>query len=361
MIWVQDYHFLPLAHELRANGVESRIGFFLHIPFPSAAALSALPQREEFHEWIASFDLVGLQTRADVARCIDVFRTHPEGEVLRDGRIKFRSSIFQVLSFPIGIDVEEFVTASETAANEPTLDLGSAGKLIIGVDRLDYSKGLQNRFMAFGRYLDNLAEGDPRATLLQIAPPSREEVLAYRQTRDELEAIAGHINGEHAELDWTPIRYIHRALQREKLVPLYRRADVGLVTPLVDGMNLVAKEYVAAQDPADPGVLILSRSAGAAEDMTDAILVNPYDIDEMAEAISSAIAMPKEERIRRNDALLQVIRDSDISIWTENFLSSLRRLDRDGLAALVKRLESEDPQAYRERMGADGGLDDLPE
>ena len=213
----------------------------------------------------------------------------------------------------------------------------------IGVDRLDYSKGLANRFTAFGRFLEARKDKSLRATLLQIAQPSREEVLAYRQTRDELEAIAGHVNGEYAELDWTPIRYIHLPLPREDLVPLYRRADIGLVTLLIDGMNLVAKEYVAAQDPADPGVLILSRSAGAAEDMTDAILVNPYDTDEMAEAILEAIMMPLEERIRRNDELLQVVQGSDISIWTDKFLNCLRRIDHTTLSSFLRRHREHDP------------------
>lgn len=348
MIWVHDYHFLPLAHELRAIGVEERIGFFLHIPFPSLEALHALPQRDAFYDWIASFDLVGLQTRADVARCIDVFRAHPEGEILNDGRIKFRSRIFELRSFPIGIDVAQFRSASEQGKDDPTLDLGIAEKLVIGVDRLDYSKGLGNRFLAFGRYLDNRGDTKPRATLLQIAPPSREAVLAYRQTRDELESITGHINGEHAELDWTPIRYIHRPLPRERLVPLYRRANVGLVTPLIDGMNLVAKEFVAAQDPADPGVLILSRSAGAAEDMTDALLVNPYDIDEMAEAISTAVTLPLKDRISRHEALLAVVEGSDISVWTDNFLATLSRLDGAEFARFLRRLG----------RSADDGTDD---
>ncbi len=353
MIWVHDYHFLPLAHQLRSMGVESRIGFFLHIPFPSLEGLNALPQRDEFHEWIASFDLVGLQTRADVARCLEVFRTHPEGEIFSDGRIKFRSRVFEVRSFPIGIDAEDFRLAGERTRDRPTPHMGSAEKLVIGVDRLDYSKGLPNRFSAFGRYLGMRGGDAPRTTLLQIAPPSREEVLAYRQTRDELESIAGRINGEYAELDWTPIRYIHRPVPREQLVPLYRKADAGLVTPLIDGMNLVAKEYVAAQDPADPGVLIMSRSAGAAEDMTDALLVNPYDIDEMAEAIATAVEMPLEERIRRNDALVEVVRNTDISIWTETFLSRLRRVDQSLKLPFSKRGDTagEDPGDRESRAG----------
>jgi trehalose 6-phosphate synthase len=196
---------------------------------------------------------------------------------------------------------------------EYLVNLGPREDLVIGVDRLDYSKGLPNRFRAFGLFLDGQEKGDRRASLLQIAPPSREEVGAYQDIRDELERLSGCINGRHAELDWTPIRYIHRGLPRDQLAVLYRVARVGLVTPLADGMNLVAKEYVAAQDPENPGVLVLSRMAGAAEELTEALLVNPYDVEEMAHAIDAALAMPRAERQRRHRVLMEVVRRSDVS------------------------------------------------
>jgi trehalose 6-phosphate synthase len=328
LIWIHDYHFLPLAAMLRAEGVTARIGLFLHIPFPVLADLDALPERADFPGWIAAFDVVGLQTEADVARCRELFRSEREGAPLPRGRLGYRDREFLACAIPIGIDVEAFVEAAKVGGGEYLVNLGPREDLVIGVDRLDYSKGLPNRFRAFGLFLDRQEAGDRRASLLQIAPPTRGEVGAYQDIRDELERLSGHINGRHAELDWTPIRYIHRALPRAQLAVLYRVARVGLVTSLADGMNLVAKEYVAAQDPANPGVLVLSRMAGAAEEMTEALLVNPFDIEDMAAAIDAALAMPLAERQRRHRALMEVVRRSDVSTWRRTCLETLRRVDR---------------------------------
>ena len=328
LIWIHDYHFLPLAAMLREEGVTARIGLFLHIPFPVLADLDALPEREEFPAWIAAFDVVGLQTEADVARARELYRAEPDGAPLDGGRIRFRAREAQVCAFPIGIDTEAFARMAEVGGGEFLVNLGRREDLLIGVDRLDYSKGLPNRFRAFGLFLDGQERGDRRASLLQIAPPSREDVAAYQDIRDELERLSGSINGRHAEPDWTPIRYIHRGLPRDQLAVLYRAARVGLVTPLADGMNLVAKEYVAAQDPEDPGVLILSRMAGAAEALTEALLVNPYDIEEMARAIEEALAMGLAERRRRHAALMAAVRDSDVGNWRRSFLATLARVPR---------------------------------
>jgi trehalose 6-phosphate synthase len=322
-IWVQDYHFLPLAACLRAQGVTARVGLFLHVPFPNGADLDALSERDAFLAWIAGYDLVGLQTKADVARCLEVFRADPHSEVFLDGRVKFGPHVFAVRSFPIGIDAEAFAAEAVRADGRALLNLSEREELVIGVDRLDYSKGLPNRVQAFGRILDARESDDRRPTLLQIAPPTREDVAAYQAIRDELEQIAGHLNGAHSDLDWTPIRYIHRAVQRDTLAALYRVARVGLVTSLADGMNLVAKEFVAAQDPQDPGVLVLSRTAGAAEQMPEAVLVNAYDIDDIARGLQQALDMPKAERIARNDALrIGVFRDS-VSTWCDSVLQAL--------------------------------------
>ena len=328
LVWIHDYHFLPLAAMLRAEGVRARLGLFLHIPFPVLADLDALPEREDFPAWIAAFDVVGLQTEADVARCVELFRAEPDGAPAPGGRIRYRDRTLLVRAFPIGIDAAGFSAAAAVGGGERLVNLGWREDLVIGVDRLDYSKGLPNRFRAFGLFLDRQEKGDRRASLLQIAPPSREEVGAYQDIRDELERLAGHINGRHAELDWTPIRYIHRSLPRDRLAILYRAARVGLVTPLADGMNLVAKEYVAAQDPADPGVLVLSRMAGAAEELTEALLVNPYDIEEMALAIDAALAMPLPERQRRHGVLAEVVRRNDVTHWRRSCLDALRRVGR---------------------------------
>ncbi|ETW12696.1 alpha,alpha-trehalose-phosphate synthase [Roseivivax marinus] len=324
MVWIHDYHFLPLAVELRRLGVTARIGFFLHIPFPPLSALSTLPTPGDFAAWLSAFDLVGLQTRRDTAACLEMFRADPRAEFMTDGTVKFHDRTVSVRSFPIGIDADSFAEAARAPDPEAELGVDTGADLVIGVDRLDYSKGLPNRFRAFGAFLDGRAGSDaPRASLLQIAPPTRERVAAYRAIRTELEEISGRLNGAHSELDWTPIRYIHRGVERSTLARLYRRARACLVTSLADGMNLVAKEYVAAQDPENPGVLILSRFAGAAEDMTEALLVNPYDIDEMAAAIETALTMPIEERRRRHAHSLRVVRDTHVTRWAQSVLGCL--------------------------------------
>ncbi len=322
-LWIHDYHFFPLAWHLRQLGVQNRIGFFLHIPFPNVSDLPALPDREDFSAWIAAHDIVGLQTQRDVAACREMFRVDTEAEFLLECLVRHGDRTTDIRSFPIGIDVEVMRAAAETNDAQIRLRLDRDEKLLIGVDRLDYSKGIPNRVAAFGAYLDARPADAPRATLLQIAPPSREAVKAYREIRDEVERLTGAINGEHSEIDWTPIRYIHRPIPREELAALFRRADVGLVTPLADGMNLVAKEYVAAQDHEDPGVLILSRFAGAAEQMPEALMVNPYDTEDMAKAIERALAMPLEERRERHRAMFETISRYDIRWWSDCFLRAL--------------------------------------
>ncbi|MEL6516518.1 MAG: trehalose-6-phosphate synthase [Pseudomonadota bacterium] len=323
LLWVHDYHFLPIAAQLRMLGVTNRIGFFLHTPFPHAQDLFALPQREEFTEWLAAFDLIGLQAERDVAALLELFRSEAQGQLLLDGTIQHRDGRFSVMSCPIGIDVEDFIAQADASDGADKLGLRPADRLVIGVDRLDYSKGLVNRFEAFGEYLAAHSEDRPPATFLQIAQPSRSTLDAYQDIRSELEKTAGYLNGTYGKLDWTPIRYLCRSVPRERIAGLFRRANVGLVTPLADGMNLVAKEYIAAQDPKDPGVLILSHFAGAAEQMTAALLVNPYDTEDVAGAIDVALAMPREERIARHQELMADLRRRDITWWTDTFLQRL--------------------------------------
>ncbi|XDA97869.1 trehalose-6-phosphate synthase [Sulfitobacter sp. LCG007] len=342
LVWVHDYHFFPLAQELRKLGVKARIGFFLHIPFPALGDLRALPNPEDFARWLAAYDLVGLQTKSDTARCLEMFRSDPRAEFLPDGRIKFASSEVTVRSFPIGIDVKAFRSSAEADMSDSAFGPDMLGDIVIGVDRLDYSKGIPTRFHAFGRYLERRTNKDSRTSLVQISPPTREEVAAYQQIRQELEEIAGHLNGEYSELDWTPIRYIHRSIDREILAQLYRRARACLVTPFADGMNLVAKEYIAAQDPEDPGVLVLSRLAGAAEAMEDALLVNPYDIEEMAEAIETALTMSREERQARYRACYAAVEASDIAVWRKDFLNVFRNGTR-GLRMWDRNANHDDP------------------
>jgi trehalose 6-phosphate synthase len=233
---------------------------------------------------------------------------------------------FRVAKFPIGIDPHSF---AETAATSESEFRQPPEKVqIIGVDRLDYSKGLPQRFRAFQTYLRTYQDMHERISLLQIAPPTREDVDAYREIRQETEALSGEINGEFSDLHWTPIRFIHRAVARDRLAGLYRQSKVGLVTPLVDGMNLVAKEYIAAQDPEDPGVLVLSRFAGAAEQMHSALLVNPHDHYDVAENIDAAVHMPLDERQHRYRVLFDSLTNTDLSWWSRNFLDTLMEQDR---------------------------------
>ncbi|SEN20894.1 trehalose 6-phosphate synthase [Loktanella fryxellensis] len=326
LVWIHDYHFLPLAACLREAGVTATIGYFHHIPFPAVHDLLALPEHDAFPGWIAAYDLVGLQTGRDVAAALEMVRNLAGAEHLRDGALHYGGRRFEVRSFPIGIDARSFAADAGHGDGRALLNLAPAERLVIGVDRLDYSKGLDNRLRAFGTFLQARADDSVRASMLQIAPPTREEVAAYAQIRDDLERITGQVNGLHSDLDWTPIRYIHRGIPRATLAALYRAADVGFVTPFCDGMNLVAKEFVAAQDPDDPGVLILSRFAGAAEQMSQALLVNPYDIEEMATALADALVMPRPERQARHAELLSGVMQEDVAHWTDSYLRRMTRL-----------------------------------
>jgi trehalose 6-phosphate synthase len=327
LIWVQDYHLLPLAAELRALGLSNRIGFFLHIPFPNLSDIMALPNVDEFTGWLAQYDLLGLQAQRDVARLLEAFRSREDAVFEEEGVVRFGPNRVFAERFPIGIDADAFRRmASDSTAARVRLEAGE--RLAIGVDRLDYTKGIPHRFQAFERLLESRDDLAGRISLLQIAPPTRSEVAAYRAIRDETEQLAGHINGRFADVDWTPIRFIHRAVPRERIAQLFRQAAVGLVTPLADGMNLVAKEYVAAQDPEDPGVLVLSSFAGAAEQMEAALIVNPYDLDQTAAAMATALAMGRAERRARHDDLMAGLRVQDVAWWSRAFLDKLSAVPR---------------------------------
>lgn len=322
-IWVHDYQLFPLASELRKRGVTARIGFFLHIPFPGPADCSTLPNPAELFDWLSQYDLIGFQTERDRTDFMESGRQIAEIEPLKEGFVRLSGRKVQVRVFPIGIDAKGFIAEARNAREEDRMRGLTNSQMIIGVDRLDYSKGIPQRFRAFQLMLNNNPDLIEKVAFLQIAPPTREEVAAYRDIREETEHLAGRINGEFATVNWTPIRYIHRAIPRHELAGLYRQARVGLVTPLADGMNLVAKEYVAAQDVSDPGVLILSHFAGAAETMQDALLINPHDPGELAKAMMQAINMSLAERRRRHSALLEEIVEHDVNWWSSTYLSAL--------------------------------------
>lgn len=328
LVWVHDYHFFPLGAELRSRGCGNRIGFFLHIPFPPPDILKALPDCEYFVRALFSYDLIGFQTNSDLGNFRRFISDVTGGSVEDDGRVTAYGRTIVARSIPIGIDVDAFRAMARTPDAERVIDRlhrrTTEANQLIGVDRLDYSKGLPERFLAFEKLLENYPENRKRLTLMQIAPPTREDVDAYSDIREQLERLSGAINGRFADFDWTPIRYIHRSIPRATLAALFRGSRIGLVTPMRDGMNLVAKEYVAAQDDDDPGVLVLSQFAGAAEDLHEAVLVNPYDTSEVAEAIQTAMTMAREERVERQACLLARVRERDVVAWRETFIAALK-------------------------------------
>ncbi|MCC7252521.1 MAG: trehalose-6-phosphate synthase [Hyphomicrobium sp.] len=320
IIWIHDYHLIPLGAELRRAGIENPIGFYLHIPVPPSQTFLAIPEHGELARALSAYDLIGLQTQVDVANLIQFLEDSVSGRILQDGRISAFDHRLAIESFPVGIDPSSFARAAPVKGLVQSLN---SAVRIIGVDRLDYSKGLPQKFRAFGHFLEKYPEYQRNVVLSQIAPPTRESVEAYTDIRQQLEALSGKINGMFGELDWVPIHYIHRSAPRDRLRDIYRASRIGFFTPLRDGMNLVSKEYVASQDPADPGVPILSRFAGAAEQLVDALIVNPYNIEEMADAIRTALVMEKEERIARYTRLMAVIRSYDSATWAASFLATL--------------------------------------
>ncbi|HEY7379269.1 MAG TPA: trehalose-6-phosphate synthase [Steroidobacteraceae bacterium] len=328
LIWVHDYHLLLLAQALRERGATQPLGLFLHIPFPGIEVLRALPVYGELLQAMLCYDVIGFQTEGDLSGFHAAVRSvwgrqavRDDGTVLLSGR-RVRTEVF-----PIGVDVDTVQREATEAQSSESCKRMVAGllnrKLLIGVDRLDYSKGLVERFHAYERFLETHPENLNRVTYLQIAPLSRTDVRAYSLIRRELEQATGRTNGRFADTDWTPIRYLNRNFAHDVLMSFLRSALVGIVTPVRDGMNLVAKEFVAAQDPADPGVLILSSLAGAARELTSAVLVNPYDTRGIAHAIQLAFSMPLAERRERHQALLEVLRRNDLHAWYSRFLERL--------------------------------------
>jgi trehalose 6-phosphate synthase len=337
-LWVHDYHFLTLGAELRRLGIERPIGFFLHTPFPTRGVLHSLPHHRELVEAMLAYDLIGFQTDDDRRHFSD-YLERELGLAVSGGIVFSRRGATRLGTFPIGIDVEAFADrAVKAMARADVLRLRSSlqgARLAIGVDRVDYSKGLANRFRAFDRLLQLHPDIKRTVSMLQIAVPSRGQIDAYRRLQRELAELVGEINGRHGEVDWMPIRYITKGFSQSTLAGFYRTARVGVVTPFHDGMNLVAKEYVAAQDPCDPGVLVLSEFAGAAKQLDAALLVNPHDIDALARAVATAFAMPLEERRERWNQMIAELRASSVNVWFAEFVAALEasRVEH-GLGAL---------------------------
>jgi trehalose 6-phosphate synthase len=337
VFWIQDYHFLALGAELRDLGVTQPIGFFLHTPWPARAVIAGVPNHRELIEAMLSYDLIGFQTDEDCENFLSYVQHDLDFEV-RDGIINSSFGRTRAAVFPIGIDPGKFAQQATKAMTHPDVTRLrrslNGEKLAIGVDRLDYSKGLVNRIKAFDKMWSLYPNLKRSASMLQIATPSRGAIEAYGNLASEVAKLVTDVNGVHGEVDWTPIRYLNKGFGQGVLAGLYRTAQVGVVTPLQDGMNLVAKEYVAAQNPADPGVLVLSKFAGAANELDAALLVNPHDIDGMARTLATALAMPLTERRMRWEAMMEKLNGGTIQQWFADFIEALQDTHNAGAAAL---------------------------
>jgi trehalose 6-phosphate synthase len=329
LVWVHDYHLIPLGRCLREAGARHRLGFFLHVPFPHIEVLRTLPVYGELMRALLAYDTLGFQTERD----LESFRSGVRelwgpGAIGVDGVITAAGARTLAEVIPIGVDLDAVQREATESQSLPSVQRMTAGllgrKCVIGVDRLDYSKGLVQRFLAYERFLEANPTELNRVTLLQIAPVSRGDVRSYAEIRRTLEQSAGRINGRFADTDWTPIRYLNRNFPHDALMGFLRTAQVSLVTPVRDGMNLVAKEFVAAQDPEEPGVLVLSTLAGAAHELTGALLVNPHDLQGVSDALRNALAMPLDERRERHQRMLAVLRQNDIHAWHTRAIASLR-------------------------------------
>ncbi|RME38225.1 MAG: trehalose-6-phosphate synthase [Deltaproteobacteria bacterium] len=331
LVWVHDYQLMLVGEFLRRQGCAQRLGFFLHIPFPSPDLLRRLPWKNDLLRGLLAFDVVGFQTLRDRRNFVSGAAQLPEVRII--GRQRYHTllqvgdRVVRAGHFPISIDVADFERRAATREVDEAawyLHENLEGRqLILGIDRLDYTKGLRERFLAFEKALEICPDMRGHSSLLQIVVPSRTDVPEYQRHKEMLDREVGRINSRFGEAGWVPIHYLYRSLDPVQLLAHYRACEIALITPLRDGMNLVAKEYCACSLD-NNGVLILSEFAGAADQMgRDALLVNPYDIDATAEAICRAFHMPQEERQQRMRRLRQDLRRHDVHRWVELFLRHL--------------------------------------
>ncbi len=325
-VWIHDYQLQLVPKMLRELRPDVRIGFFLHIPFPPRELFMQLPWRREILEGILGADLVGLQVSGGASNFARLAR-RVVGATGSGGRVEFDGRSIEVRAFPISVDVDDFLARANDAevqarARQLRAELGDPEVILLGVDRLDYTKGIDRRLRAVGELFADGTLDPSRHVVVQIAIPSREEDPHYQHERENLERLIGEVNGQHATVGHAPIHYLYQSVSPDELVALYLAADVMLVTPLRDGMNLVAKEYVACRID-DTGVLVLSEFAGAAQELRNAILVNPHDLDGLKEAIRGALTLDPRDGKTRMRRMRQVIRRSDVHAWATSFLAAL--------------------------------------
>jgi trehalose 6-phosphate synthase len=339
---VHDYHLIPLARELRSRGHQNPLGFFLHIPCPPPDLLFTIPRQEQSLGVMSHYDLIGFQTdndRNNYARYLQMSGAH----MGRDGNsYQHEGRVTRIGTFPVGIETADYAAVAreaETSDFVREVKESLAGrKLFVGVDRLDYSKGIVHRIEAFDHFLETEPAWRNRVVLLQVTPKSREDIPEYGEMGRAVNGLVGDVNGRFGEAAWTPIRYINRSYGRPALAGIFRESAAALVTPLRDGMNLVAKEYVAAQDKDDPGVLILSQFAGAAAELDSALIVNPHETEAMAAAMKAALQMPRDERRARHSAMFAKIEKNDIEHWAETFLARLTEARKPHFMAQLRSL-----------------------
>ena len=325
IIWVHDYHLIPLGQELRRLGWKGKIGFFLHTPFPPAESFAMLPWSDELLECFLAYDLAGFHTKRYAFNLTDAMEMCLGGSAV--GQVYTgKNGELRVAAHPIGIDPVSFKEWASTIVDSPTSPLppqiAAHQQVVLGVDRLDYTKGIPDRLRVFENLLERHRPLRGKVTMVQISAPSRSRVPEYIQERDRVDQLVGRINGRFSDAGWLPVHYLYRSYSQIELAGFFRQANVCLVTPLRDGMNLVAKEFVASQGE-NPGVLVLSKFCGAADTMPEALIVNPYDIEETTAAVYRALTMPRKERERRWEALILGVTQHTAQRWGETFLADL--------------------------------------
>jgi trehalose 6-phosphate synthase/phosphatase len=345
LVWVHDYQLMRVPGQIRDRAPEARIGFFLHIPFPSVEIFTALPGRERVLEGLLGADLIGFHTAGYLRNFADAIE-RLLGLPVQRGTVVYGGREVKLGVFPMGADIARYADPAPSRSRTPRPPIDR--RLLLGVDRLDYTKGIPRRLLSFEKLLETHAELRGRVNFVQIAVPSRTDVPAYKRFRRQIDALVGRINGAYGTSAWTPVQYVARAVSQEQLVGLYRACDVMVVTPVRDGMNLVAKEFAASRVDED-GVLVLSEFAGAADEMHEALLVNPYDIERVAEALHEALTMAPEERRARMRSMRRRVLHADARHWARSFLNALKeaearqpveheRRTRTHLDAAVRRL-----------------------